>query len=252
MPAAVRNRSGTLCAILSCAIVGGGCDTAPIAGKRGTSGGYAQARALTPAEQRLRQESAPLDAKTSIQGCLAGAAAGALLGMLAGRDRDNRSKGVMIGAAVGCGVGVGVNAYVQSKRRQYQNEEQRMESMIADVRADNRRLAGLISTSKDVMAADRRKIAEIDKAYARKSISANEARQQLTSVKANRDHLRKTLGSLKKKEGDWAQISNLERGAGSDTTELDTEIEKLKTQVSTLEKEVTLMDKRINASPVAA
>lgn len=127
-----------------------------------------------------------------------------------------------------------------------------MAAMIADVRADNQKLAGLISTSKEVIAADRRKIAEIDKAYRKKAISMDDARRQMANVKANRDHLQKTANSLKKKEDNWIEISNLERQSGSDTAKLDAEIKKLQSQVSSLEKEVKLMDKQINVSPVAA
>ncbi len=248
MLASLPSRPGIVCLTLSFAIVQAGCVTMPTAGGGGSSG-QTQATSLTPAEQRMRQESAQLDVKSSLQGCLAGAAAGALLGMLSG---GNRSNNMLVGAAIGCGVGLGANAYVQSKRKTYQNEEQRMAAMIADVREDNRRLAGLISSSQEVIAADRRKIAEVDAAYRKKAISIDDARRQLASVKANRDHLQKTASTLQKKEDDWVQISNLERQSGSDTTKLDAEINVLKGQVSSLQKEVKLMDKQINVSPVAA
>ncbi len=249
MPAVLHTRSGILSVALSFAIVQAGCVTVPTMGEGGASSGKVQSTALTPAEQRLRQQSAQFDVKSSLQGCLAGAAAGALLGMMSGGKRSNN---MLIGAAIGCGVGLGANAYVQSKRRTYQNEEQRMAAMIADVRADNQKLAGLISTSKEVIAADRQRIKTLNKAYRTKSIDMEDARRQMASVKANRDHLQRTADSLKKKEDNWVEISNLERQAGSDTTKLDSEIKKLRTQVSSLEKEVQLMDKQINVSPVAA
>ncbi len=249
MLARLPTRLVVLSVTLSFATVQVGCVTVPTVGGGGASGGGTQATALTPAEQRMRQESSQLDVKSSIQGCLAGAAAGALVGMLAGGKRSNN---VLIGAAIGCGVGLGANAYVQSKRSKYHTEEQRMAAMIADVRADNQKLAGLISTSKEVIAADRRKIAEIDKAYRKKAISMDDARRQMANVKANRDHLQKTANSLKKKEDNWIEISNLEKQSGSDTAKLDAEIKKLQSQVSSLEKEVKLMDKQINVSPVAA
>ncbi len=251
MLARLPTRSGILCVTLSFAVVQMGCVTVPTADGSGASrsGASAQAVALTPAEQRMREQSSQLDVKSSIQGCLAGAAAGALVGMLAGGKRSNN---MLVGAAIGCGVGLGANAYVQSKRSQYHTEEQRMAAIIADVQADNKKLASLISTSQEVIAADRRRIAEIDKAYRKKSISMDDARRQMASVKANRDHLQKTANSLKKKEQNWIEVSNLEKQAGSDTAKLDTEIKKLQSKVSGLEKEVQLMDKQINVSPVAA
>jgi hypothetical protein len=203
---------------------------------------------LTPAEQRMREQSAQLDAKTSLQGCAAGAVAGALLGMLSDGKRSNN---MLIGAAAGCAVGLAANAYVQSKRQQYQNDEVRIAAMTADVRADNQRIAGLIATSEEVIAADRKRLAEVNTAYRSKAISAEQARRELAGVKANRDQLQNTVKSLRDKENDWVEISSLERQSGTNTAQLDQEIGSLKKRISGLEQEVALMDKQINASPVA-
>ncbi len=228
---------------LSLALVQAGCVSNPT-----MSGGGGSSVPLTPAEQRMRQESAQLDAKTSIQGCAAGAVAGALLGML---SQGDRSDNMLIGAAAGCAVGLAANAYVQSKRQQYQNDEQRIAAMTADVRADNTRIAGLIATSEEVIAADRKRIAEVNTAYRNKSISNDQARRELAGVKANRDQMQKTVNSLKSKQSDWVDIANLERQSGTNTKQLDQEIGALKKQISGLEQEVALMDKQINASPAA-
>lgn len=241
-----RKSGSILLAGLYCAVFLGGCASSH--STRGARSSYDRG-SLTPAEQRMREQSSTFDVKTSLQGCAAGAVAGALLGMLSKGDRSNN---VMIGAAAGCGVGLAANAYVQTKRNSYQNEEQRMASMIADVRADNARLAGLISSSKEVIAADKRKLAQVDKAYRQKSISASQARRDLAGVRANRAHLQKTVDTLREKEDNWIEISELERRSGADTRGLDKEIGKLRSQVSALEKEMSLMDKQIRVSPVAA
>jgi uncharacterized membrane protein len=196
----------------------------------------------------MRQQSSQLDAKTSLQGCAAGAVAGALLGMLSDGKRSNN---MMIGAAAGCAVGLAANAYVQSKRQQYQNDEQRIAAMTADVRAENARLSSLIETSEEVIAADRKRLAQVNAAYRSKAISTEQARRDLAGVKANRDQMQNTVDALKNKQNDWVEISNLERQTGTNTAQLDQEIGVLKKRISGLEQEVALMDKQINASPVA-
>jgi hypothetical protein len=228
---------------LTLVLVQTGCVTTPT-----SSGGYGATAPLTPAEQRMRQQSSGLDAKTSLQGCAAGAVAGALLGML---SDGKRSDNMMIGAAAGCAVGLAANAYVQSKRQQYQNDEQRIAAMTADVRAENARISSLIATSEEVIAADRKRLAQVNAAYRNKVISSEQARRDLAGVKANRDQMQSTVNSLKTKQQDWVEISNLERQSGTNTAQLDQEIGVLKKRISGLEQEVALMDRQINASPVA-
>lgn len=228
---------------LSLTLLQAGCVTTPT-----SNSGYGATGPLTPAEQRMREQSYQLDAKTSLQGCAAGAVAGALLGMLSDGKRSNN---MMIGAAAGCAVGLAANAYVQSKRQQYQNDEQRIAAMTADVRAENARISSLIATSEEVIAADRKRLAQVNAAYRSKAISSEQARRDLAGVKANRDQMRSTVNSLKTKQQDWVDISNLERQSGTNTAQLDQEIGSLKKRISGLEQEVALMDRQINASPVA-
>ncbi|SDX20289.1 YMGG-like glycine zipper-containing protein [Thiocapsa roseopersicina] len=241
----IERRTGKSIVVVSVslALLQAGC-----AGYPTMSGGTASGVPLTPAEQRMRQQSSQLDAKTSLQGCAAGAVAGALLGMLSDGKRSNN---MMIGAAAGCAVGLAANAYVQSKRQQYQNDEQRIAAMTADVRAENARISSLIATSEEVIAADRKRLAQVNAAYRNKAISSEQARRDLAGVKSNRDQLRSTVDSLKAKQQDWVDISNLERQSGTNTAQLDQEIGSLKKRISGLEQEVALMDKQINASPVA-
>lgn len=241
----IERRTGKSIAVvsLSLALLQAGC-----AGYPTMSSGNASGVPLTPAEQRMRQQSSQLDAKTSLQGCAAGAVAGALLGMLSDGKRSNN---MMIGAAAGCAVGLAANAYVQSKRQQYQNDEQRIAAMTADVRAENARLSSLIETSEEVIAADRKRLAQVNAAYRSKAISTEQARRDLAGVKANRDQMQNTVNALKDKQSDWVEISNLERQTGTNTAQLDQEIGVLKKRISGLEQEVALMDKQINASPVA-
>jgi archaellum component FlaC len=250
MPSVRPDRAGVLPMLLSLALLQAGCASDPFGDLLGSSGG--DDPSLTPAEQRLRQESSLLEGKSALQGCVVGAIGGALIGMLVGGDSNNRRNNNMLaGAAIGCGAGLATNAYVQYQRNQYQNNEQRIMAMTADVRADNEKLASLIATSQEVMAVDERKIGEINAAYRKKSISTSEMRRQIAGIKANRDQLQQTVAVLQKKENHWAEISSMERQSGSDTAGLDAEISRMKSRVTSLQKEVELLDRKINASPAA-
>lgn len=248
----LERRGAILCrsamAVALVATLSGCVTTMPTGGSGG--GVRATSASYTPAERQLRQEST-LFSKSAAQGCLAGAVAGALLGVLIANDR-NRGRGAAIGAVGGCAVGVGVNAYVQNKRSQYQNNEARMNAMIADVRADNQKISRLIATTQTVIADDKRKIAQVKANYRDKQLSAAQARAELARVKENRILLGNTITDVKKKKADWVQISSLERRSGTNTARLDSEIGVLKKQVATLEAEAALMDREIAATPAAA
>jgi outer membrane lipoprotein SlyB len=222
-----------------------GCVTTPI-----TEGGGAVQTNLTPAEQRLRKQSSGIDVKTSIQGCLAGAAVGTLVGALVGGG--DRNKRMLVGAAVGCAAGLTANAYVQSKRQRYQDSEQRIAAMTTELRAENARYAELVSTSQEVIDADRKTLAKLKSNIKKKTISNEEARRELARVQDNRDSMRNALGTLNKKKQHWQEIAEMERQSGANTAQLDKEIKTLQKRISGLEKEVALMDRQINATPVAA
>jgi hypothetical protein len=244
---AVDSRAGVWrIALPLAALMQAGCVTT--GGMMGGPGAGAPSQPLSPAEQRLRQQSGQLDAKTSLQGCAAGAVAGALLSLLAAGDREDN---LMIGIGAGCAVGFATNAYIQTKRQQYQNNEMRIAAMTADVRAENQRVAALIATSEEVIAADRQRIAAVDAAYRKRAISVDQARRDLARAKDNRAQMQKTVDALRQKEADWIEISSMERQVGSDTAALDREIGDLRKRISSLEKELALMDRQINASPVA-
>jgi hypothetical protein len=214
-------------------------------------GDYHRSAALSPSEQSLRRQSTDLT-KTNTQACVSVGAVAALTTLLLSSGRRDAGERAALAAIAGCGVGVGVNTYVQNRRQQYAYSEQRLEAMIQDVRRDNARVARLISTAREVTHADRRRINEVNRAYARKQMSLGQARRELGAVKDNRDHLRQTLSALKKKENDWVRISRIERRAGADTRALDAEIKRLRDQIATLEEELRLIDRQIRVSPVAA
>ena len=119
--------------------------------------------------------------------------------------------------------------------------------MIADVRADNQKLAGMISTTRQVIADDRQRIAKINAGIRNRELSASQARVELARVKENRRLLGNSIEQAEKKYEDWNQIAAMERQTGANTARLDSEIQQLKQKVVALEKEAELIDREIAA-----
>jgi flagellar biosynthesis chaperone FliJ len=115
---------------------------------------------LTPAEQRLREQSRAFQ-KTVWEGALIGASAGALWGIFQGKDTEGILKRALIGGAVGGLAG----AYVANKQKQYSDKEDQLDSMIADVRKSNNETENLIGSARQVIAEDKRRLASVEKRY---------------------------------------------------------------------------------------
>lgn len=78
-------------------------------------------------------------------------------------------------------------------------------------------------------------------------------KRELARVEQNEKYLQKTVGNLKKKQGEWKDIAVQTKGQGSSrqTKELNGEVNKLEKQVSTLEKELDSLVQRRKVLPVA-
>ena len=98
-------------------------------------------RPLTSAEMRMRQQANDFDrtlAEGVAIGALGGAAAGAGIGALAGGNNRGTSAliGAGIGAVLGSLAGYTAGSYYAKKKGQYADQEQLLDSMIADARTD--------------------------------------------------------------------------------------------------------------------
>lgn len=203
---------------------------------------------LTAEEQRMRQQGSAYN-KTVVEGAVTGAAIGALSGLLVQRN----AQGALVGAAAGAGLGAAAGTYMAQKQKQYANTEQRIDAMIVDVRADNQRISDLIATSKEVIAADKRKIAQLEQQIASGAISKESARRQLASIEANEQYLSKTVANLKKKKGDWQTIATQTRGQSTAVQRkaMAGEISEMEAHISSLERELDTLVERRQITPVA-
>ena len=226
-------------AVISLAIIVSGC------AQRQTH--HPSGRPFTPAEQRLRDQADTFN-QTVLEGCAAGAVAGTAGGALAGRDWKTALIGAVIGTAIGCGAG----AYIANIQEQRTLDEQQMDKVIADVRADNERLTGLVNTAQDVIAADKAKIEQIDRQLATGQISMAQARSEMASVDENQRYLESTLGNVRLRQNEWKEVAAeaRRRGDTQKVAEMDREIVKLETQVASLESELDTLVERRRVSPV--
>ena len=123
-------------------------------------------RPLTPAELRMRQQSNDFN-RTLVEGvavgALGGAALGAGIGAAAGGNNRGSSAalGALISAAVGTLAGYAAGSYYAEKKGQYADQEQVLDAMIADARADNLKTEALLRDSQTVAAADIQKLDRI-------------------------------------------------------------------------------------------
>jgi hypothetical protein len=165
-----ERRTGGLIIALA-AIVSGGCVTtgdiqsATASGWSALTSGQAQSQAaptesLTPAEQRMRQQSQAFQ-RTVWEGVLIGASAGTLWGVIQG----DKAKDVLTKALIGGAVGGLAGAYIATKQKQYSNKEDQLDSMIADVRKTNQETEALIASVRAVIAEDKKRLAAVESRY---------------------------------------------------------------------------------------
>jgi uncharacterized membrane protein len=192
----------------------------------------AGAAQLTPAEERLRQQSRAFE-RTVWEGVLIGAGAGALWGALAGDD----TKGILTKTAIGGAVGGLAGAYIATKQREFASAEDQLDSMIADVRQSNSEAEALIASMRDVIAEDRRRLAAVERRVRAGQATEAELAAARTRAAANRVVARDAVAGAREQ---YSMFSSAERGfraenPGVGTSELERELRTYRTQIETLD-----------------
>lgn len=186
----------------------------------------------TAAEERLRRQSRAFQ-RTVWEGALIGAGAGALWGALAGDD----TKGILTKTAIGGAVGGLAGAYIATKQREFASAEDQLDSMIADVRQSNRDAEALIASIRDVIADDRRRLADVER-----RIGAGQGTQaELAAIRrraeANRAVARDAAEGAHEQ---YSMFSNAERSFRTEnpdvrTGDLERELRTYRAQIETLD-----------------
>ena len=219
-------------------VVSGGCANSPYEIPKflqPTSTGQGQGQSQV--DPRLsNSDDARFFSKSGFQACIGGALIG--VGGCALSNSKDKEKCMLKAALIGCGVGMGVNYYLDQRRSEYSNQQQRLDAMLADVEADNRRLQNLNQTAATVLAEDRSALAQIKKDIAQKKVDTVTAKQRLQEVDANTKFLQDTLADLKRRQQQWREVAQEEKAAGANVAKLDAEINSMQTQIASLQAEI--------------
>ncbi|MFZ1414666.1 MAG: hypothetical protein WAS73_08835 [Defluviicoccus sp.] len=206
-------------------------------------------RPLTPAEQRVRDQANDFN-RTVGEGAVLGALLGAAIGAAAG---GGKWQNVVAGAGAGAVAGGAGGYYYADKKEGYFNEEERLDAILGDMRADNQKLETLVADARTVITADNATIDQVERDLAAKRISVAQARRRLAAVDDNRAVLEKTITGLKERRDSWRHAADEARrdaGARPKVAEMEGEIRTLETQVSRLERELDQLTTRRRSSVV--
>lgn len=202
--------------------------------------GYSYQAASSSSAQKLRHE-AKFFSKSTAQAAAGGAAIGALIGVLAGGK-----EGALIGAGAGAVLGAGTDYALNRARAGAANTEIDLNQTISQIRQENARLSGMISSAKQLIADDKRAMAQIKRQLKQKTISKRQAAEQYASLDENRQLLQTTYNNLKSRQREWQQIA----ASNGNTPEITREVEKLRVQIASLEEELDELDQLRSISRV--
>ncbi len=197
----------------------------------------------TSAEARLQQESQKFVKKVatgSIFGAVVGGAAGATLGAVlsaaSGRGEIIWQLAVA-GAAAGAVIG-GVSAiYFDEKQKQYAKEEDRINSMISDVKKDNLELLAYEKTVQEYISSSEVNIAYVKQQYKNKSAELKTVQEDLEKFHESQKLIAQTVKFMREKKKAYAEavaMQNKISGARS-TVSLDDQISDLEVNITHLE-----------------
>lgn len=218
-------------------VVGGqGCKNSPYSLPKGVFG-ETQSNQKPQADSRLQNSTeAQFFSQSGLKACAGGAVVGILGCQLS--NASNKDKCMLQAAFVGCGIGMGANYYYDYRRSEYAKDEKLLDTLIADVREDNRKLKNLNKTAKSVLAEDKKQLTKIKKDIAADKVNKGEANRALQEIDANTEYLKTTLAELKKREQDWRAVAEKETNRGSRLDTLNAEINKMNRQIAQLESDI--------------
>jgi uncharacterized membrane protein len=198
----------------------------------GQDGGQDLALTLTPAEQRMRDQSRAFQ-KTVWEGVLIGASAGALWGVIKGDDAGDVLKKALIGGAVGGLAG----AYVAHKQKEYAGKEDQLDSIVADVRESNKQTEELIVSVRQVIAEDKRRLASVQKRQNAGQATQAELESTRRRVSENKAVVVQASKGAREKYSmfDGAEREYRQQNPGTDTARLQSELNAYNRQIETLD-----------------
>lgn len=136
---------------------------------------------LTPAQNELRQTNARWN-QTVATGAVAGAATGAVAGAALSR---NRGRGALIGAGVGLVGGVVAGAVVANRNHTFTDRSASAQSRIENATMTANALEAQAGAAQQVVAQNRIDLANLDRQYRARQVSAAEYRERTETARAD-------------------------------------------------------------------
>jgi len=198
-------------------------------------------------DERLKQESNKFVKKVatgSIFGAVIGGAAGAALGAIivaasGGRGGELIWQLAVAGAATGAIVGGASAVYFDEKQKQYAKEEDRINSMIADVKTDNEDLVAYLKTVDEYNSSSKEKIAYIRQQSKNTSGDIKSVKKELEKIQESQKLIAQAAQFMREKKKAYAEavaMQNKISGTRS-TASLDDQISELEVNITHLEWE---------------
>ena len=193
----------------------------------------ASSESLTPAEQRMRQQSKAFQ-KTVWEGVLIGAGAGTLWGVIQGDE----AKDVLLKAAIGGAVGGLAGAYIASKQKQFSSKEDQLDAMIADVRRSNQETEDLIASVRQVIAEDKKRLAAVEQRYRKGQASQAEVASTRSRITDNQAVIAQASKGAREKQTMFqgAERQYRQDNPGTDTGRMQQELAAYNSKLKTLDK----------------
>lgn len=186
-----------------------------------------------------------LVSKSGIQSCAIGAGLGALGALLFGGDATT----VAVAAAAGCGVGAGTDYILDQRRAEFANNEQRMNSYISDIQADNQKLQAYMMNVRQVVDKNKRQLAQIDLDIKTKSGDEKARTRELEIMRANQASLQETIEELNERIAMYQDIAFKESTAGVTSARMLNQLTQLERERDDLQR---LVEQTYSALPAFA
>lgn len=247
----VGRRTRVIAACVASSLFVVSCASTKSPGTQGTPATEAAyAEAATP-EERLQKQSADFN-QTLVEGAAVGAAIGGVLGAVTGLVFGGK-RGALIGGAAGAGLGAlagGLTGtYYANKKEEYANQEQRLDAMIQDVKADNAKAEATLNDYREVAQSSREATDRIKADLQQKRISTKQAQYELAVVKRNQTLLAQTLAALTKRRDEW-NTALAEARTDANTPQvaaLESEVKRMDRQVAQMKQELDALNSHVSS-----
>lgn len=170
-------------------------------------------------------EEAKFFSKSGAQACAAGALTGVLACALS--NSGNKAACMAIAAVAGCGVGAGANYLLDQRRAKFANNEQRINSFIEDVQADNQKLQSRMRNINVVLRENQQTLKALNAQVAAKQVDQKKAKAELDRINANKAFLEKELANINTRIDDYQDIIEKERAVGANVRQLQGQLDQL-------------------------